>query len=722
VQSEAELSSWPRERREAPDNNQVLRLPMQLTHPLRKPPRSEVNFTNLQSLVEALRQQIEPVEPGEFHSESHVAYITQLLKDVRINPREWQQYATFRRGRYTRTLVGFDSKFVALLLCWERSQRSPIHDHAGASCWVKMLSGSLQEVQFDRDTHGKLHENNVRLFGANDVSYMNDTLGVHQIINPSNKDTAVSLHIYAPPFKQCNIFQPVSGEAKAVSMVQPFSFEPTSAEDDELYPLFFKAPRDSPRPNDPPPPKLTGQSTSLTLLELVSTLRQLRHAFDTPFNPLLGLNGIHDQVAVSNANRPVELALLRQALDRLSLSQACLNRYASPTHFSEFRYTRNLVYLCDQFSLMILCWGPGQATPIHTHGVQVKSWFKVMHGELELTKFKANPTSREPVISEVLPLTPKTGLVEEDSSFRLHKLSNPSADQPAISVHLYSPPLKDLMYNESGIDRKLPVVNYGHIYENELPGNTASDGHSSRNDFDTGYRGPRSTVTAKGIHDGASVSIAKPADARKTEWPLPMHIPLRGSVFMNFESFRELLDLEFQSTSGQLTPSLEAKLTHMLKVMNFNPMEWQGNASWDSEHFTRVLLAQTEQYSLILTCWDRAQHSPPHDHAGSRSWIKVLQGSIEEVQYEFNDPADRSRGLRVSRRGSMTTDSLHFLGRNTMHGCINESDEPAYTLHLYSPPYTRANFFEVETGRQTPVDIPIVYGEKSSTGSEDTVA
>merc|ERR1719443_2090581 len=108
-----------------------------------------------------------------------------------------------------------------------------------------MLSGSLQEVQFDRDADGKLHETNMRLFGANDVSYMNDTLGVHQIINPSKEETAVSLHIYAPPFKQCNIFHPVSGEAKAVSMVQPFSFETTaSAEDDALYPLFFKAPEE----------------------------------------------------------------------------------------------------------------------------------------------------------------------------------------------------------------------------------------------------------------------------------------------------------------------------------------------------------------------------------------------------------------------------------------------------------------------------------------------
>lgn len=537
----------------------------------------------------------------------------------------------------------------------------------------------------------------------------------------------MSLHIYAPPFKQCNIFQPVSGEAKAVSMVQPFSFEATSAEDDELYPLFFKAPKETPvAANDLPPPKLAEQSSPLTLLELVSTLRQLRHVFDTPFNPLSGSKGRHDQVAASNADRSQELALVRQELGRLNLSQACLDRYCSPTHFSEFRYTRNLVYLCDQFSLMVLCWGPGQATPIHSHGPRVKSWFKVMRGELELEKFKTDHASRETVSTEVLPLRRSSGLFEEDSSLRLHKVSNPSADQPAISVHLYSPPLKELIYKESGVDCKLPVVNYGNIYENELPGKTLTlSSHSGntaggRNDPCNGHQGSHSAVPANGIPDAASEAVAVPAVACRA--PLPMHIPLRGSVFMNFESFRELLDLEFQSTSGQLTASLEAKLTHMLKVMNFNPMEWQVNASWDSEHFTRVLLAQTEQYSLVLSCWDSEQHSPPHDHAGSRSWIKVLQGSMEEVQYEFNDPADRSRGLRVSRSGSMTTDSLHFLGRNTIHSCINESEEPAFILHLYAPPYTRANFFEVESGQQTSIDIPTVYGDKYGTRAEETMA
>lgn len=48
---------------------------------------------------------------------------------------------------------------------------------------------------------------------------MNDTKGLHTITNQSSTEVAVSLHIYSPPFRECNIFQPISGEAKTVSMV-----------------------------------------------------------------------------------------------------------------------------------------------------------------------------------------------------------------------------------------------------------------------------------------------------------------------------------------------------------------------------------------------------------------------------------------------------------------------------------------------------------------------
>jgi len=87
--------------------------------------------------------------------------------------REWRQYAKFKQGHYTRNLIGFDEKFTILLLCWERGQMSPIHDHAGSNCWVKVLEGELQETVYDINADGQtVSERSVVTYHPPGVTYI----------------------------------------------------------------------------------------------------------------------------------------------------------------------------------------------------------------------------------------------------------------------------------------------------------------------------------------------------------------------------------------------------------------------------------------------------------------------------------------------------------------------------------------------------------------------
>lgn len=40
---------------------------------------------------------------------------------------------------------------------------------------------------------------------TNEVTYMSDELGLHRVENPSHSNRAVSLHLYSPPFKSCQV-------------------------------------------------------------------------------------------------------------------------------------------------------------------------------------------------------------------------------------------------------------------------------------------------------------------------------------------------------------------------------------------------------------------------------------------------------------------------------------------------------------------------------------
>jgi len=125
-----------------------------------------------------------------------------------------------------------------------------------------------------------------------------------------------------------------------------------------------------------------------------------------------------------------------------------------------------------------------------------------------------------------------------------------------------------------------------------------------------------------------------------------------------------------------------------------------------------VLLEQTADYNLVLTCWDRGHFSPVHDHAGSASWTKVLEGTLGEAVYDVGEG-----GLSLSRSCSHAADSAHYAGPGTVHGCENVDEEArCFTLTLYSPPYVRANAYTPD-GRS--VEIPThVWGNTHYTEGE----
>lgn len=47
--------------------------------------------------------------------------------------------------------------------------------------------------------------------------------------------------------------------------------------------------------------------------------------------------------------------------------------------WNDIHYTRNLVYSCDDFELIVLCWGPGHASRIHNHD-KSHCWMSVLSG------------------------------------------------------------------------------------------------------------------------------------------------------------------------------------------------------------------------------------------------------------------------------------------------------------------------------------------------------
>lgn len=165
--------------------------------------------------VETLEDLIRELRSAFATDHVNIERVQDIMSAYKSNPREWIKYAKFDRHRYTRNLVDEgNGKYNLMLLAWAEGQGSSIHDHADSHCFMKMLDGELREIRFawpEEDEEKEMKKISETVLKTNDVNYMNDSLGLHRVENPSHSRTAVSLHLYSPPFESVLLFDQRTG-------------------------------------------------------------------------------------------------------------------------------------------------------------------------------------------------------------------------------------------------------------------------------------------------------------------------------------------------------------------------------------------------------------------------------------------------------------------------------------------------------------------------------
>ncbi|KAJ2554847.1 hypothetical protein EV175_002455 [Coemansia sp. RSA 1933] len=177
---------------------------------------SSSSVKTLQDLIAALNQTMGDGGLGD--DPRTVRQARKLMQSYVSHSTDWSQYAVYHEGtRYTRSLVDDgNGKYNLLILVWGEEQCSPIHDHAGSHCMMKLLAGELNEDLYAWPSPTASVEDSLRLkrtapLKTNSVAYMSDKLGLHRIANPSRGTKAVSLHLYSPPYDMCKVFNEQTG-------------------------------------------------------------------------------------------------------------------------------------------------------------------------------------------------------------------------------------------------------------------------------------------------------------------------------------------------------------------------------------------------------------------------------------------------------------------------------------------------------------------------------
>ena len=120
-----------------------------------------------------------------------------ILKELSISEDEALSIARFDPERYFRLRVLKTEALEVLLLGWLPGQSSPLHNHRGSNCGVRVLSGRGFEISFEHSACGLLAPTEIQYFGVGEVA-VSAPVDVHQVGN-AEQQPLVTLHVYTPP-------------------------------------------------------------------------------------------------------------------------------------------------------------------------------------------------------------------------------------------------------------------------------------------------------------------------------------------------------------------------------------------------------------------------------------------------------------------------------------------------------------------------------------------
>ena len=137
-----------------------------------------------------------------------------FFQNILIPFDDLKPYAFFENERYTRNLIYKTPAFELMLLCWSPAQESPIHGHEGEKCWMRIQQGQLVFTNYQEVAPAQLEQ--VSVVSGN-VGFTDGPAIIHKVENVSS-EPAISLHLYARPFAQCDVFDQEHHEKKKVQL------------------------------------------------------------------------------------------------------------------------------------------------------------------------------------------------------------------------------------------------------------------------------------------------------------------------------------------------------------------------------------------------------------------------------------------------------------------------------------------------------------------------
>ena len=142
--------------------------------------------------------------------------VSDLIIKSQFSNKSLDKFSHFSKNNYTRNMIYKDSNFEVLLICWSAGQMAPIHGHEGEKCWFKILSGSLEILNYEIESTKPLKLKQLEKINVS-TGYLDGPADIHAI-NNCYKEPVKTLHVYAKPYDSCDIYDLKTNQIQRLKM------------------------------------------------------------------------------------------------------------------------------------------------------------------------------------------------------------------------------------------------------------------------------------------------------------------------------------------------------------------------------------------------------------------------------------------------------------------------------------------------------------------------
>lgn len=147
------------------------------------------------------------------------------------------------------------------------------------------------------------------------------------------------------------------------------------------------------------------------------------------------------------------------------------------------------------------------------------------------------------------------------------------------------------------------------------------------------------------------------------------------------------LDLLFDHITNELKAGKTLKSQSFI-LERYTGSDWKPYKFFSPNHYSRIVVRINDLLEMVVVCWEIDQGCPIHDHPENGCLVKILQGQVRESTYQLID-----NPVMTNSRMLLLNSIAYQEGGLVGHEIFNNSGKRATSLHLYSPPNYKPNYY-----------------------------